>query len=411
MISKMITNSLKQAFFTVRNIVTLRPLRKYILRKIRRRTYIRLAKQIESKYNDSVVLIFQVAMYDFKGEKCFNGGAERYVTDLADILLLQGYTPVLIQQGDKSTGLWERTVKNLRIFGLPVPTSEYFAAIKLFTKYKFVIYSGAIRWGKMLHPNMLISHGITWDTYKENVQPKNIYKIFQDVDKFVSVDTNTISWLRTTFSKTMKKFDATYIPNYVDTKLYKPDESKKKGKKVVVTFPRRAAPERGYWLMSAALPPIMDKYKNIEFNFVGFAHGDQINNDIKHLCQRFPGRVHHMAVEPDEMPKVYQLTDISLIPTIYAEGTSLSALEAMATGNVVIATNIGGLPNLIIDEYNGLLINPNCHDLMCALDRVLADKKLRNRLSNNAVSVAAAFDKSIWEMRWTKIIKSIDVKK
>ena len=104
------------------------------------------------------------------------------------------------------------------------------------------------------------------------------------------------------------------------------------------------------------------------------------------------------------MPQVYQEADISLIPTLYSEGTSLSCLEAQSTGNIVISTNVGGLPNLIIDGYNGILINPNAHDLMTALDMVLANAQLRKTLSQNAVSVARAFDKSVWEQRWGKII-------
>ena len=116
-----------------------------------------------------------------------------------------------------------------------------------------------------------------------------------------------------------------------------------------------------------------------------------------------------MAVGPDEMPKIYQNTDISLIPTIYAEGTSLSCLEAQSSGNIVIATNIGGLPNLIIDGYNGLLINPDAHSLMIALDRILADTNLQQTLSKNAVAVAIAFDKSKWINRWGDIIDSMQV--
>ena len=156
-------------------------------------------------------------------------------------------------------------------------------------------------------------------------------------------------------------------------------------------------------LLDAVLS-LPEKYKNVVFNFIGFAHGDKIKNDINRLIKLFPGRVNHRIVEPDDMPQVYQEADISLIPTLYSEGTSLSCLEAQSTGNIVISTNVGGLPNLIIDGYNGILINPNAHDLMTALDMVLANAQLRKTLSQNAVSVARAFDKSVWEQRWGKII-------
>lgn len=396
---------LKKIFRIIRDVVTVRPLRKYIERKIKEPKIKALVNLVQSKYDENAVLIFQYQMYDIYGDKCYNGGAERYVTDLADILISCGYTPILIQMGNSDSGLWERQVGNLRIFGLPV--KNYTETIGFFYKYKFVIYSGAMYWGCKLHPNILISHGVTWDTHHWDVKPHEIFNIFSDVDKFVSVDTNTISWLRTTFSKTMKDFDAHYVPNYVDTKLYTPSKKTNKDDKIHITFPRRASPERGYWLMSAALPPIMEKYKNAVFNFVGFAHGDAINKDIRRLTQLFPDRIKHRVVEPDEMPKIYQNTDISLIPTIYAEGTSLSCLEAQSAGNIVIATNIGGLPDLIIDGFNGLLINPTGHDLMVALDTVLADNNLRDKLSKNAIAVAQAFDKKIWVSRWTKIITSM----
>lgn len=386
-------------------ILTLRMIRKPIQKKIH---LYKLKKQIvptESNFSENTVLIFQHQFFDMDGKVCFNGGAERYVVDLADVLVKCGYKPILIQRGNKNLPQWKRTVGNLEIIGLSIDPDDYTDATKQFKNYKFVIYSGAIGWGRnLLHPNILISHGITWDTHDIDVDTKMIFNIFKDVDKFVSVDTNTISWLRTTFSRTLKDFDANYIPNYVDTKTYFP-KSRKKDNKIHITFPRRSSPERGYWLMSAALPPILDKYPDVVFKFVGFAHGKEIQQDILNLEEKYKGRVSHCMVNPDEMPKIYQDTDISLIPTIYCEGTSLSCLEAQACGNVVISTNIGGLPNLIIDGYNGLLINPNGQDLMKAIDKVLTYKELRENLSQNAVLVAHAFDKKIWQQKWEKIIE------
>ncbi|UKI57385.1 MAG: glycosyltransferase [Clostridium sp.] len=72
-----------------------------------------------------------------------------------------------------------------------------------------------------------------------------------------------------------------------------------------------------------------------------------------------------------KMNEIYKKTDISLIPTIYSEGTSLSCLEAMATENIVISTRIGGLCDLIIDNYNGYLIEPTEEDLYNKLKYVL----------------------------------------
>ena len=135
---------LKTLYFKLRNFVTARPLRKYIAKRINESKFKKLVAMIESQYGERAVLIFQVAMFDSKGEKCFNGGAERYVTDLANILSDCNYEPILVQKGENNNKIWERQVGKLRIFGLPV--SEYIHAIRFFKKYKFVIYSGALQW-------------------------------------------------------------------------------------------------------------------------------------------------------------------------------------------------------------------------------------------------------------------------
>lgn len=390
------------------NIITLRKLRHWFKKEVALRKCLIPIKEIELSFPNNAVLIFQHQFFDKEGTLCFNGGAERYLRDLSDILTSLNYKPILVQMAGKI--FWEKDVGSMHVIGIPCSNNEaYIQQIHVFSKFRFAIYSGAtFRGKKSLHPNILISHGVTWDKPDKDIDIKNILAIFQDVDQFVSVDTNTISWLRTTFALTMNKKQMYYIPNYVDTNLYTPIS--KNNKRIKVVFPRRASAERGYWLMSAAVPPIMEKYPNVDVDFVGFAHGNEIIKDIQKLVSLFPNRVNHYVVEPDEMISVYQKADISLIPTQFAEGTSLSCLEAQACGNVVISTNIGGLPNLIIDGYNGVLINPDGQELMKALDKVLASEELRKKLSQNAVRVAKVFDKTIWVERWKNVIKSIDMK-
>ncbi|MBI3556193.1 MAG: glycosyltransferase family 4 protein, partial [Deltaproteobacteria bacterium] len=58
-------------------------------------------------------------------------------------------------------------------------------------------------------------------------------------------------------------------------------------------------------------------------------------------------RIHFVGHVPwHEMPRKYSSAVCTLIPTVDCEGTSLSALESMACGTPVIATNVGGLKDL-----------------------------------------------------------------
>lgn len=385
------------------NILTLRVVRKFFIKIVERVRCKKHIKLLERSYSsDKLVLIFQSSYFGMEGRECFNGGAERYVMDLINILSNFGYESVLVQRGSFN---WERKVGNFSVIGL----RNYYLAIRFFTKYRFVIYSGAIYWGKkLLHPNILISHGVTWDIQLNNANIQRIVlRIFKDVDKVVSVDINTITQIRTYYCDFFSNKKAHYIPNYVDEKVFYKKQRTTDLDRVKILFPRRASVERGYWLISELLPSLMNKYLYIDFIFVGYAHGKKIKDDIDRLICLFPTRIKHFCVEPKEMPRYYQQADISIIPSLYAEGTSLSCIEAQICGNVVIATNIGGLPDLIIDGYNGILINPTTQDLMNALEVVLSDNAfmLREKLSKNAVDVAQTFNKSRWIESWEKVIK------
>ncbi len=125
------------------------------------------------------------------------------------------------------------------------------------------------------------------------------------------------------------------------------------------------------------------------------------------MIDLYPERVKHLLLEPEHMPDCYKNADITLIPTIYSEGTSLSCLEAMACGNFVIATNIGGLTNLIINNYNGILINPDKNELKQALKNALENKSFFECVCNNAQRVSDAFEKRVWIQQWNDIITSI----
>lgn len=355
-----------------------------------------------------MVFLYQYFYLDKKGEKCFNGGAERYARDLAALLAQQGESVVLVQIGDADSGeAWLRERDGMHIVGVPCTFHEYAEVVELLPPARLNIYSGYLRFGRLHHPNILISHGVTWDGIWENANVEELGERLCGIDTLVSVDTNTLSWLRSTFAKRLEEnpCDLRYISNYADQSIFYCAENGTHHDGIHIVFPRRASVERGFWLMAEALPRIMQDFPSVTFDFVGYVHLPDIAERIQALASSYQGRIRCYAAQADEMPGIYQNADISVIPTRCTEGTSLSLIEAMACGSAVVCTNVGGLPDLVIDGFNGLMVNPNAEELYAAIAKLIKDEALRKRLAQNALEVASCFSKTAWDEKWTMLLR------
>jgi L-malate glycosyltransferase len=91
-----------------------------------------------------------------------------------------------------------------------------------------------------------------------------------------------------------------------------------------------------------------------------------------------------------EIARTLAALDLFVLPSL-EEGCSLTLMEAMACGLAVVASNVGGNPELVKDEQNGLLFETGSADgLAAALSRLARDPALRQTLGQNARGHAAA---------------------
>ncbi len=109
---------------------------------------------------------------------------------------------------------------------------------------------------------------------------------------------------------------------------------------------------------------------------------------IKNMAD--PAKVRVVGYQPSE--RFMCNIDVLVVPSIWAEPFGLVAVEACAQHLPVIATNMGGLPEIIQDNLNGLLCTPADPDsLGRAMLKLYLDSSLRQRLSGQARASVAAF--------------------
>lgn len=105
------------------------------------------------------------------------------------------------------------------------------------------------------------------------------------------------------------------------------------------------------------------------------------------------GKVRAVGAQPHEaVLDAFRRCMVAVVPSLMQEAFGLVALEALSAGRPVIASNIGGLPDIIRDDKEGILVAPgDVEALREALDRVLDDASLRSRFRAAAKSRAAKF--------------------
>ena len=180
------------------------------------------------------------------------------------------------------------------------------------------------------------------------------------------------------------------IPNGVDTKYFKKSRVKirehlqeKMGFKnsVIGLYIGRLDPIKGLDILLEALPRVVRAFAQFRLIIVGSGpHRDYLKNLVKDL------RIDEHVVfrrATRNVKRYYEVANIFILPS-RSEGISNALLEAMSMELAVIATEVGGTPEVIKDLENGCLVTPSSDAIAEKLQLLIANKDLRNRLGKAA---------------------------
>lgn len=357
------------------------------------------------------------------------GGVETYIYHLARLCTDIGHNTRIFQWSNSSFNVEK---SGIPVIGVPVTKLGYrkrpkalfnMVITELFPEVDIIIFGSdqqSIRCDNKR--TISIQHGVGWDLPSKYLTSHRIfhkglfgtiYKIwlqrkfvrtFERCANRVCVDHNYINWYRTQIPEdSMKR--TWVIPNFTTIASEELIRNRARSDKAVrILFARRFQKFRGTRLFAESATYILSKYPHVMITLAGEGP------DEDWLKAHFVGqeRVTFEKYSLDESLSIHLGHDIAVVPSLACEGTSLSVAEAMGAGCAVIGTAVGGITNMVIDGYNGLLVSPNASELSLALVRLIESPELRKELGGNAYMVAQkGFSLSGWQVRWRAVIETM----
>ncbi len=172
-------------------------------------------------------------------------------------------------------------------------------------------------------------------------------------------------------------------------------------------FVSRVSPEKGLHVLLDAMGPILERHPDVTLDIAGTEHSippeyivdldpDPLVRALRRfyggtayadeLRRRLPpataGRVRFLGfVPPGHLSRLYRQSDVLVHPSL-VEAFGLPPAEAMAAGIPVVASRVGGIPEIVEDGVSGLLVPPgDPRALAGAVGRLLDDDALSARLA------------------------------
>ena len=141
------------------------------------------------------------------------------------------------------------------------------------------------------------------------------------------------------------------------------------------------------------LPP--DVRKKIIYTIVGNGSDDFIEN-LKTLAERNDVRlIIRSGIGDEELKKIYQQNKVFVLAAKHSnkkiEGFGLVFLEAAIYGIPSVATDVGAISEVVLNNRNGLVVKEDIHEIAQAIMTLYKDRVLLSELSNNCISDVKKF--------------------
>ena len=182
----------------------------------------------------------------------------------------------------------------------------------------------------------------------------------------------------------------------------------------VILFVGRLIRQKGLHLLLDVMPKVIAGHPGAKLVVAGSPYyGKNVTTPYVRMIRERSSEIRdHIVwtnfVAPEQIPNMYRLADVVVVPSVWEEPFGRVNLEAMASAKPIIASRRGGIPEVVRHEVNGLLFSITDHqeELYGGLSRLLGSPELRERYGSNGLRLARTYTWSSTAEAYTAVFEA-----
>ncbi len=275
-------------------------------------------------------------------------------------------------------------IRPFRLFGVKLIPGNFLKYTKNYdilhfhpeSDLSFPFFSYPIKKPKIMHCHCL---DVSYVHYRKNLVSRTIFrKLF---DRYIAVSKSIRDLL---INLDVPEDRIKIVQNAVDTEsLYPMQEIKESN---LLLFVGRLQSKKGLHVLLKSLEYIKTPIKLVIIGPLSnhdLEYNTQLFTSIRKLNEKTAHSIKYLGVqEKEELIKWYQKATIFVCPSL-SEPFGIVNLEAMSCGTPVVATKVGGIPEVVENNKNGILVQPeNAKQLADAIQYLFDNNKISRAFGN-----------------------------